>query len=119
LSSVINYRFNIIDTQGAQQPLEFTLGRDLNFPIWQITQISDYAQASNMSDVIFNLNTFGSITTNLIRMFYGEGTFPNETYTSAGVFAITTTNGTSQITTTIANGETARLQTGQLRINAK
>ena len=125
LNSVINYRFNIIDTQGAQQPLEFIVARRGTSisPNWTIAQISEgsgtYAEASNLGDLSFGLNEYGNVPTNLIRMFYGEGDFPNETYTSAGSFFITATDGESQITTTINDGETARLQAGQLRINSK
>ena len=121
LSSVNQYRFIIINTQGAQTPLEFYLTRDSSVPNFVITSEGggSYAAARNASDIDFDLNQGVNISTNQIRMFYSQGTFPNFTYVYAGDFIMREIGTGTPTTYTIANGETARLRTNFLRINAQ
>ena len=64
-------------------------------------------------------DTNSNIVTNQIKMFYSQGTFPNFTFVEAGSFIMREIGTGTPITYTIANGETARLQTNFLRINAR
>ena len=120
LNSVVEYQFIVYNTSGNPTPLEFYLTRDSNVPNWDVSQRSDYARAENSSDIVLPLNnTNANIITNQIRMFYSQGTFPNFTYTYAGAFETIQVNNLDPVTYTIANGETARFQVGELRIFAR
>jgi len=120
-SGIAEYKFVIYNTSGNSTPLEFYLTRDSGLPNFNITSEAggSYAAARNASDVVLPLNQGSNISTDEIRMFYSQGTFPNYTYLEAGDFIMREIGTGTPITYTIANGETARLQTNFLRINAR
>lgn len=120
-SGIAEYKFVIYNTSGNATPLEFYLTRDSGVPNFSITSEAggSYAAARNASDVVLPLNQGSNISTDEIRMFYSQGTFPNFTYDRAGDFIMREIGTGTPITYTIANGETARLQTNFLRINSK
>ena len=128
-ASVIDYKFVVYNSLAQPTPLEFFLARKDTFPSnpnWFITQegsgSNQYARARNVNDIALPLNSqvpSVNIITNQIRMFYSEGTFPNQTYTYAGLLDLRDSNGSNPQTYTINDGETARFQVGFLRINAR
>ena len=120
-SGIAEYKFVIYNTSGNSTPLEFYLTRDSGLPNFNITSEAggSYAAARNASDVVLPLNQGSNISTDEIRMFYSQGTFPNYTYLEAGDFIMREIGTGTPITYTIANGETARLKTNFLRINAR
>jgi len=121
LASVNQYRFIIIDSNGQQTPLDFYVSRtDFQDGNWDISNISGYAQAQNKGDLVLPLNdTNASISTNTIDFFYGEGDIGNQTFTKAGRLGMTQLGNDTPASYQIADGETARLKAGELRINSK
>ena len=126
LSSVNQYRFIIINSSGQQTPLEFSLSRsNAGGGNWNVLQIAgnsatSYAQAQNKNDIVLPLNDGVNVSTNTIDFFYGEGDIGNNpTFTKAGRLSMTQLGNDTPASYQILGGETARLQAGELRINAK
>ncbi len=126
LSSVNQYRFMIVDSNGATTPLSVSLSRDNNTisPNWNINTIGSgatgYSQAKNANDLEFQLNEQNTtITTDTLFFYYGEGDFSSPTFTKAGELSLTQDGGETPLTYQIQKGDTPRLKAGQLIINSK